>query len=92
MMLGSILFPAGFFLVSLSGTLSHSAYSILICVTLISQAGWTSQPSTHWFPSVLGFSMIGTAFLLIFQAGLNYLIDSYSSRAASGESSSRCGG
>ena len=29
--------------------------------------GWTSQPSTHWFPSVLGFAFIGMSFLLIFQ-------------------------
>ncbi|GHJ84330.1 hypothetical protein NliqN6_0732 [Naganishia liquefaciens] len=60
MMLGSITFPIGFFIV-----------------------GWTSQPSTHWFPSVLGFAFIGMSFLLIFQSGLNYLIDSYTSRAAS---------
>jgi hypothetical protein len=44
MMLGSILFPAGFFL-----------------------AGWTADPSIHWFPSVLGFTLIGISFLLIFQ-------------------------
>lgn len=44
MMLGSVLFPAGFFL-----------------------AGWTADPSIHWFPSVLGFTLIGISFLLIFQ-------------------------
>jgi DHA1 family multidrug resistance protein-like MFS transporter len=44
MMIGSVLFPAGFFL-----------------------AGWTSDPSINWFPSVLGFTLIGTSFLLIFQ-------------------------
>jgi DHA1 family multidrug resistance protein-like MFS transporter len=44
MMLGSVLFPAGFFL-----------------------AGWTADPSIHWFPSVLGFTLIGVSFLLIFQ-------------------------
>jgi DHA1 family multidrug resistance protein-like MFS transporter len=84
MMLGSILFPSGFFL-----------------------AGWTSNPSIHWFPSVLGFTLIGVSFLLIFQvssmvpfqsrgerlishsdlspwqSGLNYLIDSYTKLAAS---------
>ncbi|KAJ9105426.1 hypothetical protein QFC21_001797 [Naganishia friedmannii] len=60
MMIGSVTFPIGFFIV-----------------------GWTSDPSIHWFPSVLGFTFIGMSFLLIFQAGLNYLIDSYTSRAAS---------
>lgn len=80
MMLGAVTFPVGFFIV-----------------------GWTSDPSIHWFPSVLGFAFIGMSFLLIFQAsssfwlrrksklkyrllwqaGLNYLIDSYTSKAAS---------
>ena len=30
-------------------------------------AGWTSDPDTHWFPSVVGFTLIGVSFLLIFQ-------------------------
>ena len=41
--IGSIAFPIGFFLL-----------------------GWTSSPSIHWFPSVLGLSFIGMSFLLIF--------------------------
>ncbi|WWC67051.1 uncharacterized protein I206_100958 [Kwoniella pini CBS 10737] len=60
MMLGSILFPIGFFII-----------------------GWTSKPSIHWFPSLIGFVLIGMSFLLIFQAGLNYLIDAYTKNAAS---------
>ncbi|KAK4687592.1 MFS transporter, DHA1 family, multidrug resistance protein, partial [Tremellales sp. Uapishka_1] len=60
MMIGSILFPVGFFIV-----------------------GWTSKASIQWFPSLVGFYFIGTSFLLIFQAGLNYLIDTYTSRSAS---------
>ncbi|WVR03429.1 hypothetical protein IAU60_000420 [Kwoniella sp. DSM 27419] len=45
--------------------------------------GWTSKPSIHWFPSLVGFVLIGMSFLLIFQAGINYLIDAYTSNAAS---------
>lgn len=30
-------------------------------------AGWTSDPDIHWFPSVVGFTLIGVSFLLIFQ-------------------------
>jgi DHA1 family multidrug resistance protein-like MFS transporter len=38
---------------------------------------WTSAPAIHWFPSVLGLTFIGMSFLLIFQGGINYLIDAY---------------
>ncbi|KAL7424095.1 hypothetical protein Q5752_001680 [Cryptotrichosporon argae] len=60
MMLGSICFPIGFFIV-----------------------GWTSSPSIHWFPSLVGFVFVGASFLLIFQAGINYLIDGYTVVSAS---------
>jgi len=60
MMLGSITFPIGFFLL-----------------------GWTSSPSIQWFPSVLGLFFVGMSFLLIFQAGINYLIDAYTKWSAS---------
>ncbi|EIN08811.1 MFS general substrate transporter [Punctularia strigosozonata HHB-11173 SS5] len=45
--------------------------------------GWTSSPSIHWFPGVLGLMFIGMSFLLIFQAGINYLIDAYTKYSAS---------
>ncbi|EIW67873.1 hypothetical protein TREMEDRAFT_33081 [Tremella mesenterica DSM 1558] len=45
--------------------------------------GWTSQSSVHWFPSVLGLGFVGMSFLLILQSGMNYLIDAYTSHAAS---------
>jgi hypothetical protein len=45
--------------------------------------GWTSDPSINWFPSVLGLYFIGNSFLLIFQGGINYLIDLDPMRAAS---------
>jgi len=60
MMLGSITFPIGFFLL-----------------------GWTADPKIFWFPSVLGLFFIGMSFLLIFQAGINYLIDAYTKFSAS---------
>ncbi|KZO98541.1 MFS general substrate transporter [Calocera viscosa TUFC12733] len=60
MMLGSITFPIGFFLL-----------------------GWTSDPSIHWLPSIIGLVFIGMSFLLIFQAGINYLIDAYTKYSAS---------
>ncbi|WVF66242.1 hypothetical protein IAT40_000982 [Kwoniella sp. CBS 6097] len=60
MMLGSILFPIGFFII-----------------------GWTSKPTIHWFPSLVGLVFIGMSFLLIFQAGINYLIDAYTKNSAS---------
>ncbi|KAK9894126.1 MFS general substrate transporter [Cystobasidium minutum MCA 4210] len=60
MMLGSLFFPIGFFIL-----------------------GWTSDPSIQWFPSVLGLYFVGVSFLLIFQGGLNYLLDAYTASAAS---------
>lgn len=60
MMIGSIAFPVGFFII-----------------------GWTSSPSVHWFPSLIGLSLIGMSFLLIFQSGTNYLIDAYTKVSAS---------
>ncbi|ORY31964.1 major facilitator superfamily domain-containing protein [Naematelia encephala] len=45
--------------------------------------GWTSNPSIHWFPSLIGFTLIGMSFLLIFQSGMNYLVDAYTRVAAS---------
>jgi hypothetical protein len=45
--------------------------------------GWTSSPSIHWFPSILGLVLIGMSFLLIFQAGINYLLDAYTKHAVS---------
>ncbi|KZT61632.1 MFS general substrate transporter [Calocera cornea HHB12733] len=60
MMLGSITFPIGFFLL-----------------------GWTSNPAIFWLPSVIGLVFIGMSFLLIFQAGINYLIDAYTKYSAS---------
>ncbi|RDW76397.1 MFS transporter [Aspergillus mulundensis] len=45
--------------------------------------GWTSQLDIHWFPSMVGGACMGLGFFTIFQAALNYLIDTFQSVAAS---------
>ncbi|OJI97509.1 hypothetical protein ASPVEDRAFT_295931 [Aspergillus versicolor CBS 583.65] len=45
--------------------------------------GWTSQIQIHWFPSMVGGACMGLGFFTIFQAALNYLIDTFQSVAAS---------
>ncbi|KAL4905873.1 hypothetical protein BDW74DRAFT_152197 [Aspergillus multicolor] len=45
--------------------------------------GWTSQRDIHWFPSMVGGACMGLGFFTIFQAALNYLIDTFQSVAAS---------
>ncbi|KAI9371207.1 major facilitator superfamily domain-containing protein [Aspergillus egyptiacus] len=45
--------------------------------------GWTGQKSIHWFPSMVGGACMGLGFFTIFQAALNYLIDTFSTVAAS---------
>jgi DHA1 family multidrug resistance protein-like MFS transporter len=60
MMLGSVLFSAGQFLV-----------------------GWTADPKFHWIIPCIGLVMLGTGFFTIFQAALNYLVDTFTLYAAS---------
>ncbi|EFY91914.1 hypothetical protein J3458_012929 [Metarhizium acridum] len=60
MMLGSVLFSAGQFLL-----------------------GWTAGPAVHWIVPCLGLVMLGTGFFTIFQAALNYLVDTFQAYAAS---------
>jgi len=43
--------------------------------------GWGSY--THWSVQIISAALIGCAFLLIFQTGINYLIDCYTQYAAS---------
>lgn len=45
--------------------------------------GWTSDPSIFWFAPVLGLFFMGFGFFTIFQAALNYLIDTFTKHAAS---------
>ncbi|KAK7433011.1 hypothetical protein QQZ08_000482 [Neonectria magnoliae] len=60
MMVGSVLFSGGQFLV-----------------------GWTAEPEIHWIVPCIGLVMLGTGFFTIFQAALNYLVDTFQLYAAS---------
>lgn len=44
---------------------------------------WTSSASIHWICPCIGIVLFGMGFFLIFQAALNYLIDTFQSTAAS---------
>jgi MFS family permease len=45
--------------------------------------GWTSDRSIPWIAPVIGCVCMGTGFFTIFQAALNYLIDTFPSTSAS---------
>ncbi|KAH8176748.1 major facilitator superfamily protein [Sarocladium implicatum] len=45
--------------------------------------GWTAGPSTHWIVPCIGLVMLGSGFFMIFQAALNYLVDTFATYAAS---------
>ncbi|KAM7196242.1 fluconazole resistance [Naviculisporaceae sp. PSN 640] len=47
--------------------------------------GWTASPPDkfHWIVPCIGLVMLGTGFFTIFQAALNYLVDTFSKYAAS---------
>ncbi|KAI6834910.1 MFS general substrate transporter [Hortaea werneckii] len=44
---------------------------------------WTSSPSIHWIAPCIGIVLLGCGFFTIFQAALNYLIDTFQRYAAS---------
>ncbi|KAI5306184.1 hypothetical protein KEM56_001932 [Ascosphaera pollenicola] len=45
--------------------------------------GWTSKPHIHWIASCVGASCMGLGFFTIFQAAINYLIDTFPKNSAS---------
>lgn len=45
--------------------------------------GWTSPKHIHWIAPMIGAVMIGFGFFTIFQAALNYLVDTFQKTAAS---------
>ncbi|KIY03520.1 uncharacterized protein Z520_00211 [Fonsecaea multimorphosa CBS 102226] len=45
--------------------------------------GWTSDPKFPWIAPVIGLYMTGLGFFTIFQAALNYLVDTFQKYAAS---------
>lgn len=56
--------------------------SILFCAGLFMFA-WTSSPSIHWIAPCIGIALEGIGFFTIFQAALNYLVDTFQRYAAS---------
>jgi DHA1 family multidrug resistance protein-like MFS transporter len=45
--------------------------------------GWTAGREFHWIAPCIGITMMGTGFFTIFQAALNYLVDTFTLYAAS---------
>jgi len=45
--------------------------------------GWTADPRYPWIAPVIGLAMTGVGFFTIFQAALNYLVDTFNKYAAS---------
>lgn len=45
--------------------------------------GWTAEKDIHWILPCIGLTMQGTGFFTIFQAALNYLVDTFQMYAAS---------
>ena len=45
--------------------------------------GWTADPEYPWIAPVIGLVLMGAGFFTIFQAGLNYLVDTFQRYAAS---------
>ncbi|KAL5357023.1 major facilitator superfamily domain-containing protein [Aspergillus floccosus] len=45
--------------------------------------GWTGSPDVHWIGPIIGAVAMGFGFFTIFQAALNYLIDTFQKVAAS---------
>lgn len=44
---------------------------------------WSSSPHVHFMMPIVGAGLVGMGFLLIFQNGLNYLVDCFAAYAAS---------
>ncbi|KAJ5195943.1 MFS multidrug transporter [Penicillium cf. viridicatum] len=45
--------------------------------------GWTSSPRINYWPSIVGIALTGFGFTTIFQATLNYLVDTFTRFSAS---------
>ncbi|WVF71132.1 hypothetical protein IAT40_005929 [Kwoniella sp. CBS 6097] len=55
----------------------------ILCPVGLFWFAWTSAPPVHWIWSILASVPFGLAFILIFSAMVNYIIDSYTLYAAS---------
>lgn len=56
--------------------------SFLFCASQF-LIGWTAEPGVSWVAPCIGLIMLGTGFFTIFQAALNYLVDTFQIYAAS---------
>lgn len=56
--------------------------SVLFCAGQF-VLGWTANPSVPWIVPCIGIVLIGTGFFTIFQAALNYIVDTFQAYAAS---------
>lgn len=45
--------------------------------------GWTAKADVHWIGFCVGAACLGLGFFPVFQSALNYLVDTYSTLAAS---------
>ncbi|KAI9721591.1 MAG: hypothetical protein M1828_005081 [Chrysothrix sp. TS-e1954] len=52
--------------------------------------GWSARPSVHWIVPILGGVPLGTGFLLLFMALLNFMVDAYEIFAASALAAAAC--
>ena len=78
MMIGGILFAGGLFLFGCEHPLQFCCPS-----NTYTQRAGTSSPNINYWPSIIGIGMTGFGFTSIFQAALNYLIDTFTRYAAS---------
>lgn len=56
--------------------------SVLMAVSQF-VTGWTAAPHIHWIVPCIGLVMLGAGFFTVFQAALNYLVDTFQMYAAS---------
>ena len=78
MMIGGVLFAIGLFL-----------FGCEICVSnhhvthVLTQRTGSSDPNINYWPSIIGIFFTGIGFTAIFQASLNYLVDTFTRYSAS---------
>ena len=77
MMIGGVMFTAGLFLFACKYKLS-----VLKSHTHPRNTG-TSSPKINYWPSIIGIALTGFGFTTIFQAALNYIVDTFTRYAAS---------
>ena len=82
MMIGGILFAGGQFLFGCQ-SISTLPPSFLSHVHALNLQTGTSSPSINYWPSIIGIGLTGIGFTTIFQAAINYLVDTFTRFSAS---------